>query len=184
MRDGNHPEVRLGDELQLHVVELRKADRLRRRAAAGAVDHDSLAAWVAFLEHWQEVGTMSEVQYPPVREAMKKLEELSLSEEERFRAIARERALIDEASLRWEATEGKEEARRQGRSEGRAEGRAEGRSLAKAETLTRLLVRRFGPLSPSTQATLSSATELQLDAWLDGIFDATSVQALLGGGTG
>ena len=193
MRDRHDPEVRLGDELQLHVVELRKADRLRRRAAAGAVDDDdSLAAWVAFLEHWQEVGTMSEVQYPPVREAMKKLEELSLSEEERFRAIARERALTDEASLRWEATEGKEEARREGRSEGLAEGRAkglveglaEGRSLAKAETLTRLLVHRFGALSPSTQATLSAASEAQLDAWLDGILDTASVQALLGGGAG
>ena len=130
---------------------------------------------------------MSEVQYPPVREAMKKLEELSLSEEERFRAIARERALIDEASLRWEATEGKEEARREGRAEGRAKGRAEGlsegrtegRSLAKAETLARQLAHRFGPLSPAAQATISSATEAQLDTWLDGIFDATSVQALL-----
>lgn len=49
---------------------------------------------------------MAEVTYPPVQQAMKKLEELSLSEEERFRAIARERALIDEATLRWETTEG------------------------------------------------------------------------------
>jgi flagellar biosynthesis/type III secretory pathway protein FliH len=161
------------------VVELRKADRLRRRAATGAPGPDSLAAWVAFLEHWQEITTMAELQYPPVREAMKKLEELSLSEEERFRAIARERALIDEASLRWEATEGKEEARREGHAEGRAEGQTEGRSLAKAETLARLLTQRFGALSPSAQATIATASETQLDTWLDGILGAASVQALL-----
>ena len=187
MRDRRHPEVRLGDELQLHVVELRKADRLlKRRAAAGADADadadDSLAAWVAFLEHWQEVETMSEVQYPPAREAMKKLRELSSSEEERYRAIARERALIDEASLRWEATEGKEEARREGRAEGRAEGQQEGRSLAKAQTLSRQLTKRFGPLSPLADAAIASASEAQLDAWLDGIFEATSVESLLEGG--
>lgn len=88
MRDRQDPTVRLGDELHLHVVELRKADRLRRRAATGAPRPDSLAAWVAFLEHWQEITTMAGLQYPPVREAMKKLEELSLSEEERFGALS------------------------------------------------------------------------------------------------
>lgn len=131
---------------------------------------------------------MAEVTYPPVQQAMKKLEELSLSEEERFRAIARERALIDEATLRWEATEGKEEARREGRQagleEGRAEGRAEGRSTAKAQTLSRQLTQRFGPLAEPEQAAIARATEAQLDSWLDGIFSAVSVQSLLEGGSG
>jgi predicted transposase/invertase (TIGR01784 family) len=189
MRVRSDPAVRLGDELQLHVVELRKADRqLGRLSARGATGHESLAAWVAFLEHWQEIHTMAEVTYPPVQQAMKKLEELSLSEEERFRAIARERTLIDEATLRWEATEGKEEARREGRQagleEGRAEGRAEGRSTAKAQTLARQLTQRFGPLSEPERATIACATEAQLDSWLDGIFGAASAQDLLEGGGG
>jgi hypothetical protein len=34
MRDRHDPSVRLGDELSLHVVELRKADRLMRRSRA------------------------------------------------------------------------------------------------------------------------------------------------------
>jgi len=110
---------------------------------------------------------------------MKKLEELSLSEEERYRAIARERVLIDEASLRWEATEGKEEARREGLRAGLEQGLEQGRSLALAQTLARQLSQRFGPLCPAVQTTLASATEADLNAWLDGIFEAVSVEALL-----
>jgi flagellar biosynthesis/type III secretory pathway protein FliH len=133
---------------------------------------------VAFLEHWKEARTMSDVQYAPVQEAMKRLEQLSLSQEERFRALARERALLDEATLRWEATEGKAQARR----EGVAEGRVEGRSRAKAETLTRLLTHRFGALPDWAEPLIASASETQLDAWLDGIFEAQSVRGLIAPG--
>jgi hypothetical protein len=177
LRDRHHPAVRLGDELQLHRVELRKADRAMRRGQ-GALPHPALAAWVAFLEHWKEARTMSDVQYAPVQEAMKRLEQLSLSQEERFRALARERALLDEATLRWEATEGKAQARR----EGVAEGRVEGRSRAKAETLTRLLTHRFGALPDWAEPLIASASETQLDAWLDGIFEAQSVRGLIAPG--
>lgn len=161
MRDRRLPAVRLGDELQLHVLELRKADRLAR-AGGQAVNLEAraLAAWVAFLEHWKEPDVMSQIDYPPVREAMAKLQEISLSEEERYRAIARERALIDHATLLGDAQE-------------------TGRTKGKAEALSRLLIHRFGTLSPSAQATISSALEPQLDAWLDGVFEAVSVEALL-----
>jgi flagellar biosynthesis/type III secretory pathway protein FliH len=149
---------------------------------------------VAFLEHWKEAGTMSDVQYAPVQEAMKRLEQLSLSQEERFRALARERALLDEATLRWEATEGKAKARREGvaeglaegrmegRAEGVTEGRVEGRSRAKAETLTRLLTHRFGALPDWAGPLIDSASETQLDAWLDGIFEAQSMRGLIAPG--
>lgn len=122
---------------------------------------------------------MSDVQYAPVQEAMKRLEQLSLSQEERFRALARERALLDEATLRWEATEGKAQARREGVAEGLAEGRMEGRSRAKAETLARQLTHRFGALPAWAEPLIASASEAQLDAWLDGIFEAEGVRELI-----
>ena len=83
---------------------------------------------------------------------------------ERYRAIARERALIDHATLLGDARE-------------------TGRTQGKAEALARQLAHRFGPLSPSAQATISSALEPQLDAWLEGIFEAVSVESLITGGT-
>jgi hypothetical protein len=46
-------------------VELRKADRAMR---SGHGIRRALAAWEAFLEHWKEARTMSDVQYAPVRD--------------------------------------------------------------------------------------------------------------------
>ena len=59
MRDRARPEVRLGRELQLNIIELRKADRLGQLPAR-------LSAWIADFEHWQEESTMSTHPYPPV----------------------------------------------------------------------------------------------------------------------
>ena len=78
---------------------------------------------------------MSDLAYPPVQQAMKKLQDPSRNEEDRYRAIARERALYNELTLSRDAREG-----------GLREGRPEGLTLAKTATLTRLLTRRFGVL--------------------------------------
>jgi len=51
LRDREQPALKLGDELQLDLIELPKADRL----GAG---NPALAAWIAFLEHWHEEHTM------------------------------------------------------------------------------------------------------------------------------
>jgi hypothetical protein len=115
---------------------------------------------LAFLEHWNEPDVMSQIDHPPVREAMAKLQEISRSEEDRYRAIARERALIDHVTLLGDAQE-------------------TGRTQGKAEALSRLLTHRFGPLSPSALATIASASEPQLDAWLDSFYEAVSVESLL-----
>ena len=58
-----------------------------------------LDAWIAFLEHAKEGKNMSDVTHPAVQRAMHKLQELSLNEEDRFRALARERALMTEMSM-------------------------------------------------------------------------------------
>ncbi len=66
-----------------------------------------------------------------------------------------------------------------GIAEGVAKGRAEGRAEGVAETLTRLLVKRFGPLTPEQTTKIESATPDQLDAWVDRVFDATSIEGVL-----
>jgi hypothetical protein len=57
---------------------------------------------------------------------------------------------------------------------------AEGKTEGKAGTLCRLLSRRFGSLPSWAEQRITAASEAQLDTWLDGIFDATGVEDLLG----
>jgi predicted transposase/invertase (TIGR01784 family) len=77
MRDRDTPKVRLGRELQLNIVELRKADRLGQLP-------ERLSAWIAYFEHWREDTTMSTHTYPPVQRAIEKLRALSADEEARY----------------------------------------------------------------------------------------------------
>ncbi|WP_295591198.1 hypothetical protein [uncultured Lamprocystis sp.] len=107
MRDAARPMVTLGQELQLNVIELRKADRLQQTGGA-------LGAWIALFEHWQEEDIMAQIVEPPVRAALEKLKTLSADAEARRLAFVRERALRDERSLL-------KDAREEGREEGRAE---------------------------------------------------------------
>jgi len=65
-------------------------------------------------------------------------------------------------------------------AEGEAKGKAEGEAKGKAESLERLLTRRFGPLPAWATQRIEAAPVAQLDAWLDGIFDAASVAELIG----
>ncbi len=50
----------------------------------------------------------------------------------------------------------------------------------KAESLKRLLTRRCGPLPAGAEQRIDTAPVAQLDAWLDGIFDAASLEDLIG----
>ena len=115
MRDAERPAVTLGQELQLNLIELRKADRLQQTGGA-------LGAWITLFEHWQEEETMSRIADPPVRAALDKLRTLSADAEARRLAFVRERALHDEVSLLKDAREaGWEDGREAGREEGRTE---------------------------------------------------------------
>lgn len=98
MRDAHQPEVTLGNRLQLTLIELKKADRLR----AGS---RPLSDWVRFFEHWREEETMSEIEHAPIRAALNRVRQLSADEEARRMAFVRERALRDEVSLLKEARE-------------------------------------------------------------------------------
>jgi hypothetical protein len=82
MRDAARPTVTLGQELQLNLIELRKADRLQQTGGA-------LGAWITLFEHWQEEDTIAQIVDPPVRAALDKLKTLSADAEARRLAFVR-----------------------------------------------------------------------------------------------
>lgn len=72
-----------------------------------------------------------------------------------------------------------EKLRAEGEAKGRAEGVAEGVAEGEAKSLIRLLERRFGPLAQADLDRIAGADLDQLDAWIDQVLDAESVEALL-----
>ena len=152
MRDRTQPALKLGDELQLNLLELPKADHL-------GVGTPALAAWVAFLEHWQEERRMQQIDYPPVQQALQRIRDLSADEETRRLAFVRERALRDE------------------RSELRA-AREAGIEAGMATLLERQLTRRFGPLGEDDRQRLLHASPEQLASWAERILDAPTIDAV------
>jgi predicted transposase/invertase (TIGR01784 family) len=172
LRDRDQHGVRLGEELQLHVIELPKADRL----GAGSTE---LAAWVAFLKHWQEEQRMSEIKYPPVQEAMERIRDMSSDVLTWHEALRRDMAFMDEQVRQREAREdGMAEGLAEGRAKGLAEGLAEGRTKGQAALLERQLSRRFGPLSEEHLAILLTATAQELERIADRVLDAHDISVV------
>ncbi|WPL24597.1 PD-(D/E)XK nuclease family transposase [Thiorhodovibrio frisius] len=154
-RDRRQPSVRLSDQLILYIIELPKADRL------GQTDRQEtdLQAWIKFFKHWKEHTTMSALDSAPVQQAWNDLQRISADEEERYKALARERALSDAVTERNFALR-------------------EGEHKGQAAMLRRQLTKRFGPLDESTQARLQHATQEQLEHWSDRILDAPTLSAV------
>jgi predicted transposase/invertase (TIGR01784 family) len=182
LRDREQHDVRLGEELQFNLIELPKADRL---GAGGP----ALAAWVAFLKHWQEEQRMNEINYPPVKEAMDRIRDLSDDWAAWHEATRRQMAIMDEKQFRKEAieeglAEGRAEGLAEGRAEGRAsgldEGQAKGRIQGQAALLERQLSRRFGPLPEGAHDRLLRATQAQLESWADRVLDARDLTEVFG----
>jgi predicted transposase/invertase (TIGR01784 family) len=148
MRDRDTPKVRLGRELQLNIVERRKADRLGQLP-------ERLLAWIAYFEHWREDTTMSTHTYAPVQRAIEKLRALSADEEARYWAEAREKALHDEATLLLEARE-------EGRQEGEQLGLQKGRQEAARETAGHLI--QLGLLNDVQIAQATGLSVAQVEA--------------------
>ena len=62
--------------------------------------------------------------------------------------------------------------------QGRAEGLVEGRAEGKAAALTQLLERRFGSLPQEVASRIVEADLDELDAWLDRVLNAASLDAV------
>ncbi len=67
------------------------------------------------------------------------------------------------------------------RAEGRAEGRTEGRAEGRAWSLIRVLESRFGSLPQGVKDRIVRADPDQLDAWLDRVLDAGSLDSVFSG---
>jgi predicted transposase/invertase (TIGR01784 family) len=163
MRDATQPQVSMGNLLQLNLLELAKASRLR--AAEGA-----LRNWISFFKQWREDWEMSNIEHKPVLAAMERLRALSQDEEERWRALSRERALLDEATLLTEAREA-----------GILAGKAEGKAESKAEILTQQLTIKFGALPESITMQIAQATDADLSHWLKQVLFAEQLEDVMNG---
>jgi len=153
MRDAEQPQVVLGHELQLNIVELRKADRL-------GVYSKELKAWIRFIEHWQDEAGLQNLAYEPVSRAMGKLREISADEKERWIALSRERAEMDYRSFIRQAKE-------------------EGAHQGVEATLCKLIILKFGALPDWAEERLHAASDEQLDRWVTHILSAESLDQLL-----
>ncbi|WP_222929331.1 Rpn family recombination-promoting nuclease/putative transposase [Pigmentiphaga humi] len=162
LRDQRQPAVRLGETLQLHIIELRKAERLGRLPPA-------LSAWVTCLQHAQEEARMKDITHEPVHEALGRLKVLTMDEDARWRAFAREKAIADEAAaLAYATRTGVERGMAQGLEKGLEQGRQEGG----AHLLANQLSRKFGPLPDAALEQLHAATAAELETWALNLLDA------------
>lgn len=97
------------------------------------------------------------------------------------------RQLLEDSPLptvyRDHALKGKAKSRDKGWAEGGIEGRSEceaqGLAKGKADDLKRLLRRRFENMPAWAIQRIDAASIAQLDAWLDGLFEANSLEALI-----
>ncbi|MGE4336234.1 MAG: Rpn family recombination-promoting nuclease/putative transposase [Pigmentiphaga sp.] len=166
LRDRELGEVESGETLQIHLIELRKAERLGRLSPA-------LSTWIACLLHNLDEAAMNPITHPPVRQALKRLEELYSDEELRLIIQRREQALMDEQdALAWATQQGLQEGLQKGEQKGLQEGQQKGA----ASVLEGLLERRFGELSDAFRHRLRQASASQLQAWSLNVFDAQCLE--------
>jgi predicted transposase/invertase (TIGR01784 family) len=169
-------QVVLADDLVIHVLELPK-----RPSGPPAAGEPAVLRWCRFFgarseEELEQLATMD----PHLRQAKDALERLSA--DPAAQELARERELAA-----WNYERGLRLARSEGRAEGREEGRAQGREeglevgLAKGERLLlrRLLLRKFGELSPAAEARLEQGSEIELNRWAEQLLTATSIDEAL-----
>jgi predicted transposase/invertase (TIGR01784 family) len=162
LRDQVQTHRQFGESLQLHIIELTKAHRLRGLPPG-------LTDWVTCLLHSPHEDVMSQITHPPAKEALRHLETMLSDEQLREEAFFRHMAVREE-QIRLRI------AHDRGEKEGLAKGKAEGHS----ELLLRLLIRKFGPLSSTTQQRVTSADVGELDAWALNLLDARTLEEVFG----
>jgi predicted transposase/invertase (TIGR01784 family) len=151
------------DNIEIHTLELKKLHLL------STANHPRLHRWARFFlaRSEQEFESLAK-EDPTMDTAKKSLEDLSADKNVRERAYERETAL--RGHLHTIAAE---------RAEGRVEGRVEVRVEGQRETLTRLLVKRFGPLPSWAEDRVAHSSVEQLELYLDAILTAGSIEETL-----
>jgi len=165
LRDAQHPQVQLGQTLQVHIIELRKAEGLRDLPAP-------LLAWIACLLHNLEEAAMTAITHPPVKEALTHLDTLYSDEELRLMAERREQALVDAEDMLDQARyEGEQKGLQQGLEQGLEQGLLQQRRILQYQ-----IERKFGSVPPQCQARLSQAGAGQLQNWSLNVLDARRIE--------
>ncbi|MFA7669386.1 MAG: Rpn family recombination-promoting nuclease/putative transposase [Burkholderiaceae bacterium] len=161
LRDTLRPQIQLGQVLQVHIIELRKAEKQLWLPAP-------LQAWIACLLHNLDEAAMSEITHPPVKEALKHLETLYSNEELRLAAERRAQALIDaEDIVDCAYFEGKQEGIEEGLEQGLEQ---------QQQTLLRMLERRFGSTPTQYQTKILEADAPHLQEWTLNMLDARRIE--------
>ncbi|NYT79175.1 Rpn family recombination-promoting nuclease/putative transposase [Alcaligenaceae bacterium] len=164
LRDSQYPQIQLGQMLQVHIIELRKAEGLRELPTP-------LLAWIACLLHNLDEAAMTAITHPPVQEALTHLQTLYSDEELRLAAERREQALVDAEDML-------DQARYEGEQKGLQKGQQQGILQGQAQLLARQLEHRFGPLPSRYQTLLSQASIDQLQNWSLSLLDAQSIESV------
>ena len=155
--------------LQVHIIELRKAERLRKLPAP-------LRAWIACLLHTLNEAAMNAITYPPVKEALQHLEQMYAEEDLRLAAERRQQALVDDQNaLAWALHEGEQIGLEKGEQIGLQKGIQQGMQQQR-QTLLSMLEHKFGALLPSFLARLENADAQQLQAWSLNLLDAQRIE--------
>lgn len=150
---------RFSSDIEIHTLELEKLHLL------SAVAHPRLYRWSRFLlARTEEEFERLSKEDPVMSTAKKSLEELSADDEVRLKAYERETAL--RAHLHTIAAE-------------RAEGEAKGRVEGQREMLIRQLTKRFGELPSWATERVGHASAEQLEAYLDAVLTASSLETAL-----
>jgi predicted transposase/invertase (TIGR01784 family) len=151
-------------QLEVHVLELPKLT-----LGSARNDEPSLALWGKFLAATTDAQLEALAMEDPVlKQAKEALEGLSADPLARIRAEQRETALMGYRlgiGTAWH--------------EGRAEGKAEGRAEGKAEVLRKLISQKFGVLSDSAAQRIGTASEAELDAWIERVLIADRLDVLV-----
>ncbi len=144
----------------IDILELDKADRLQLAPTA-------LKNWVDLFEHWQEQHIMAQLTHTPVVTALRSLETLSQTKEERLRALARERAVWDyNTEIQVAEERGEQRGLEMGIQKGMQKGREEGREEGMKIFLRSMIETKFGqPLPDWVLSRLRTATPEQLQQW-------------------
>lgn len=158
LRDAERPCVQLGDGLQVHIIELNKAEKQPGLP-------EPLRAWIACLLHNLDEALMSTITHPPVKQALEHLETLYADEELRLQAERREQALID-------AEDKIDYALREGEQVGLEKGVRAGLTSA----LSALITHKFGGFPGWAAKRLEQADEKDLKRWTLQVLDAQRIE--------
>ena len=139
LREQDYPKKILTNSMEFYIIELPKVAKFRK------VDqYKNLNLWVDFIKNPEVCNNMDsndenlKETIEAIKNAKKKLEEISDDEHERELARLREKYILDQKSILATGyadgfQEGMEEGRTQGINEGRAEGIVEGEKIGKKE---------------------------------------------------